>query len=147
MSRSMKELHLSRLKEMERFIKQAEATIDNVSGRAQVDNRGLGAVQFLLGRSLRSLEAMRLDIEGIEENFPKVCSCGASYTEATWKSLEIVGEMHDGEGEAIELRNCPCGSTISIVIPEETTDDRTDLGDECAREARAERERDWQEAG
>lgn len=32
---------------------------------------------------------------------------------AVWASLEHVGFQDDGEGGRLELRNCPCGGTIS----------------------------------
>ena len=39
--------------------------------------------------------------------------CEASYDAAAWASLDYVGEQDDYEGGALELRNCPCGSTLS----------------------------------
>ena len=33
--------------------------------------------------------------------------------DAVWSSLEAVGYQDDGAGGRLELRNCPCGGTIS----------------------------------
>lgn len=39
----------------------------------------------------------------------RTCPCGHTYD---WHSAPIIGYMPDGEGGALELRNCPgCGST------------------------------------
>jgi hypothetical protein len=45
----------------------------------------------------------------------KVCGCGRTYTAEQWSTLEMVGRMFDVE-ETIELRNCPCGSTIAVTV-------------------------------
>ena len=45
----------------------------------------------------------------------KVCSCGRQYSSGTWKLLPYVGEQDDGV-ERLELRNCVCRSTLSIVL-------------------------------
>lgn len=45
----------------------------------------------------------------------KRCSCGRCYTAEAFASLAYVGVMAD-EVEAVELRNCTCGSTISISL-------------------------------
>ncbi len=39
----------------------------------------------------------------------KRCSCGREYTRSGWKDLRVVGSMG-----AVELRNCPCGSSIAL---------------------------------
>jgi len=45
-----------------------------------------------------------------------MCStCCAYRTKSEWSKLEHIGDMTD-EVESLELRNCTCGSTISIVI-------------------------------
>jgi hypothetical protein len=57
----------------------------------------------------------------------KDCGCGRTFDEATWAELPVVGTM-DGfpaEGDEpaippIELRNCPCGSTIAVELEEST---------------------------
>lgn len=49
----------------------------------------------------------------------KRCGCGASYTGAQWLVLEYVGRMADGEGGHLALRNCACGSTISVDAADE----------------------------
>lgn len=50
----------------------------------------------------------------------KVCACGRSFTRSTWSALPFVGTADNGRerGELLELRNCLCGSTISIAIGE-----------------------------
>lgn len=54
------------------------------------------------------------------------CGCGKGYTRDEFDQLEYVGLMHipagDFEGDEweeyeLELRNCPCGSTISVEHP------------------------------
>jgi len=47
----------------------------------------------------------------------KVCGCcEKAYTRAEWESLECLGHMGDSF-VTLDLRNCVCGSTISIVVP------------------------------
>ena len=43
---------------------------------------------------------------------PKRCPCGKVYTEAQWQKLHLVGYTVFDWGEALEYRDCPCGSTI-----------------------------------
>ena len=45
----------------------------------------------------------------------KTCGCGRHYSAAEWKKLPYVGRQDD-EVEHIELRNCPCGSTLGVVL-------------------------------
>jgi hypothetical protein len=45
----------------------------------------------------------------------KVCACGEVFSASQWSALRYVGEQDDGV-ERIELRNCPCGSTIAILL-------------------------------
>jgi hypothetical protein len=45
----------------------------------------------------------------------KQCSCGCSYTRGQWEGLHYVGRQADPE-ETLELRNCPCGSTMAVVL-------------------------------
>lgn len=50
----------------------------------------------------------------------KPCGCGRAYGIAAWSALAYVGRMPSGEeGVELELRNCVCGSTISIETLEE----------------------------
>jgi hypothetical protein len=46
------------------------------------------------------------------------CSCGRSISPDSWGRLPLVGTADNGRGvgELIELRNCICGSTISVPI-------------------------------
>lgn len=45
----------------------------------------------------------------------KVCTCGEEIAADEWLRLQWVGEMSDGDGGTLELRNHHCGSTISIL--------------------------------
>ena len=45
----------------------------------------------------------------------KRCQCGAEYTWPEWVRLRWAFELDDGT-ELSEHRQCPCGSTIAIVI-------------------------------
>lgn len=51
------------------------------------------------------------------------CSCGARWP---WEDVPSIGEMSDGEGGTLDLKNCPvCGSTRSASHapePSESTD-------------------------
>lgn len=47
----------------------------------------------------------------------KTCGCGREYTAAGWQALPIKGYLltEDDEGQyELEMRNCPCGSTIAV---------------------------------
>jgi hypothetical protein len=44
--------------------------------------------------------------------------CGRAYDAEGWVTLFYVGEQSDGLGEVLELRNCPCGSTLAIDVSE-----------------------------
>lgn len=41
--------------------------------------------------------------------------CDREFDAIQWSRLPFVGEMAD-DAEVLELRNCPCGTTISIVL-------------------------------
>jgi hypothetical protein len=45
----------------------------------------------------------------------KRCGCGRCFTRAQWRELQYVGAQAD-DVETLELRNCPCGSTIAVVV-------------------------------
>lgn len=45
----------------------------------------------------------------------KTCSCGLGYDPAAWKCLPYVGRKAHG-GSLIEMRSCPCGSTIAVEL-------------------------------
>lgn len=46
---------------------------------------------------------------------PKHCACGASYAGTEWLKLPYVGVIDDGV-DRLELRTCPCSSTIAIEL-------------------------------
>lgn len=55
----------------------------------------------------------------------KTCGCGRVYDEAGWNTLPLCattanpdGRMTFPWGEVQEMRNCPCGSTIVVVVEE-----------------------------
>jgi hypothetical protein len=48
-------------------------------------------------------------MKSTNEPIIKVCGCGLSYTQTEWDKLPYLGIMM-----GLELRNCTCGSTISI---------------------------------
>ena len=51
----------------------------------------------------------------------KTCSCGKAFTREQWEALPKVGLQTYDNGEVQEMRNCPCGSSIVIVLdPGET---------------------------
>lgn len=56
----------------------------------------------------------------------KTCSCGREYTEAEWKQLPNMKLWRLPWGEVLEMRDCVCRSTLSIVLepgePEEGLD-------------------------
>ena len=47
----------------------------------------------------------------------KACRCGRAFSPADWAALPIVGDWELDEDVRLELRNCPCGSTISVELP------------------------------
>lgn len=97
------------------LLDRALTTLSTTRGRASVDDRAIGAVRFLLERTQESVDVCRTAILG---QFPKRCRCGRAHDESAWKALPLVGEMGD-EVERVELRDCPCGSTITIEIETE----------------------------
>lgn len=44
---------------------------------------------------------------------PKRCGCGRTFDALAWAELPYVGRQDDGE-ELLELRNCPCGTTLAV---------------------------------
>ena len=46
----------------------------------------------------------------------KTCPCGQRHDRNDWERLRLVGTMDDGDGGTLELRNCQCGSTISVLL-------------------------------
>jgi two-component system cell cycle response regulator DivK len=45
----------------------------------------------------------------------KRCGCGRDYTQDAWLALPLRGRMHTpGGGLVVDLRNCPCGSSIAL---------------------------------
>jgi len=46
----------------------------------------------------------------------KRCACGRSYSEAEWETLPYVG-VQKIDDERLEIRNCVCGSSITVRLP------------------------------
>lgn len=46
----------------------------------------------------------------------KQCRCGAAFTHSEWDRLPFIGHQPDFEGGLLELRNCPCHSTIAVRV-------------------------------
>ena len=53
----------------------------------------------------------------------KKCSCGLEFDRKNWQELEFVGVQVLKKGH-LELRNCSCGSTISIAFSEKGNRER-----------------------
>jgi hypothetical protein len=51
----------------------------------------------------------------IEDQWPKVCACGARWTRGSWEQLALVGRFPTDEPE-IEMRTCTCRSTIAVAL-------------------------------
>jgi hypothetical protein len=50
-------------------------------------------------------------------DWPKVCACGAVWSEVAWRSRPLVGQMALSDDEPpLELRHCTCGSTIAVTM-------------------------------
>lgn len=51
----------------------------------------------------------------------KCTKCGVNYDLPAWKTLELVGHQHCpadefGPEETVEMRNCPCGTTLGVLL-------------------------------
>lgn len=57
----------------------------------------------------------------------KACGCGRAFNVHEWRELRLVGYQDDGDGGELELRDCPCASTIAIEIPHRQDGDRAPL--------------------
>ena len=74
--------------------------------------------------------------------WPKICGCGREHYYGEWSSLEFVGYMpgvdDDGKDCRIELRNCPCASTLAIVVTDAGLTDhlRAELAEVCRNDGR-----------
>lgn len=47
----------------------------------------------------------------------KVCGCGRRYDSAAWRALPLVGVLDLGPYPSLEMRNCPCSSTLAVELP------------------------------
>lgn len=66
------------------------------------------------------------------------CGCGRSYYRGDWIELAFVGYQDDFEGGRLEIRDCRCGSSISIQVTPIglTTTLRSDLAEVLRNDAR-----------
>lgn len=55
-------------------------------------------------------------------------SCGRVHSPADWAALPLVGvqRFEDPEEPPLELRNCPCRSTLAIELMSDPPDSRVD---------------------
>jgi hypothetical protein len=54
----------------------------------------------------------------VPNDWPKVCACGAVWSEDAWRGRPIVGQMALSDDEPpLELRHCTCGSTLAVAVP------------------------------
>lgn len=87
--------------------------------RVAKDLEARGLVERLPGceRTFVTTESGRALRYGWEASVIAKCqTCGAKYlTGEAWDALPFVGIQHGG-GMSIELRNCVCGSTLSVEI-------------------------------
>lgn len=61
--------------------------------------------------------------QGVQrEKDVKTCGCGATYSAEEWLGLAAIGFLL-GEDGPLELRNCPCGSTIDRPIALEVVEE------------------------
>jgi hypothetical protein len=58
------------------------------------------------------------DAHETQPPFIKTCGCGLTYSRLQWSKLPFVGvQVLDPEtGELADLRNCACGSTLSVLL-------------------------------
>jgi hypothetical protein len=53
---------------------------------------------------------------GSTEGIAVRCACGLQFTLEQWAKLDLAGVQDDGDGEMLEMRNCPCGSTRARTV-------------------------------
>jgi hypothetical protein len=47
----------------------------------------------------------------------KTCTnCGIKHTAGTWRVLRYLGDMDDGAGGKLVLKNCVCRTTLAIEV-------------------------------
>lgn len=57
----------------------------------------------------------RRALERLRPVIKRCRACGAHYRRVAWQKLSYLGVMDDGfGGHHLELRNCACGSTLSL---------------------------------
>jgi CheY-like chemotaxis protein len=67
---------------------------------------------------LRALPSSpELLVTALPRGVVKRCSCGREYTRSQWFGLPRCGRMHLARRDTVvELRNCPCGSSLSLQL-------------------------------
>lgn len=69
-------------------------------------------------RVMRKVSVMRATIQRVEREhrmFKRCSNCGRTFSATAWAALPCIGTQSDGE-IMLELRNCPCGSTIAVDV-------------------------------
>jgi hypothetical protein len=61
----------------------------------------------------RTRRAIRLEMQE-RAHWPKICRCGETWAQEAWAHQPFVGYADGGEDGELELRNCSCGSTLSV---------------------------------
>jgi len=68
------------------------------------------AVQLYLGK-------VALQEKTHTDMFPKLCRvCNTHHALSSWIALPFKGTQKFSDGEVLELRDCPCGSTLAVVL-------------------------------
>jgi hypothetical protein len=60
-----------------------------------------------------SEQRLLLNLDGPPPLLVKRCGCGLEYDARSWSDLPLAGYQTD-DIENLELRNCPCGSTLAV---------------------------------
>jgi hypothetical protein len=96
----------------------AEATVRGAEIAVQSAESVLRAVRETRDAARRVVEALVVK-RVVEALVVKRCGCGLAYTRSRWDALALVGH-HADDVETLEMRNCPCGSTLAIIVPATT---------------------------
>lgn len=60
--KSVRDHHIATIEEMQRLLRIALGTLEPTLGRAEVDNRAIGAVRMLATKTLESLDDLHADL-------------------------------------------------------------------------------------
>ncbi len=95
-------------------------TLPGVSSPAGLAVAGLAALAALIaGGYWWWTSRQRYRPNYVPGTFPKVCNnCGRRYSLFGWETLPLLGSTEYPWGEVGEYRNCPCGSTLYVLLVE-----------------------------